>query len=151
MNTSQPRDSKDLINAYLSMYQKNQVAVNEAQTQAVNEAEVFDMVGGKDSYSSMIQWAGSNLNENEVNAFNNVTNSGNMDAIRFAVEALNSRYTNSVGSEKPLVTGKAPAPRIQGYRSNAELARDIADPRYSSDPAFRMDVEARLAKSSNLL
>ena len=30
------------------------------------------------------------------------------------------------------MTGKL-LPQAQGYRSNAELARDIADPRYSTD------------------
>ena len=144
-------DSKDLIKAYVSMYAKNQEQASQARQTAVNEAEVMDIVGGKESYASMIQWAGNNLSDTEVAAYNNVTNSGNMDAIRFAVEALSTRYKNSEGSEKPLITGKAPAPRVQGYRSNAELARDIADPRYHTDPAFRMDVEARLAKSGNLL
>ena len=50
-----------------------------------------------------------------------------------------------------MVTGRKSAPSVQGYRSNAELARDISDPRYSTDPAFRADVEARLAKSGDLL
>ena len=49
------------------------------------------------------------------------------------------------------MTGKKAAPSVQGYRSNAELARDIADPRYHSDPAFRADVESRLARSGDLL
>ena len=144
-------DSKDLIKAYVSMFQKNQTEIANKQQAAVNESEVMDIVGGKDSYASMIEWAGSNLSETEVAAYNNVTNSGNIDAIRFAVEALSTRFKNSEGSEKPLITGKAPAPKVQGYRSNAELARDIADPRYHNDPAFRQDVEARLSRSGNLL
>ena len=144
-------DSKDLIKAYVSMFQKNQTEVANKQQAAVNESEVMDIVGGKDSYASMIEWAGSNLSETEVAAYNNVTNSGNMDAIRFAVEALSTRYKNAEGSEKPLITGKSAVAKGTTYRSNAELSRDIADPRYHSDPAFRMDVEAKLARSGNLL
>nr|BAR25494.1 capsid assembly protein [uncultured Mediterranean phage uvMED]BAR25544.1 capsid assembly protein [uncultured Mediterranean phage uvMED] len=144
-------DSKDLISAYVSMFQKNQAEAANKQQVAVNESEVMDIVGGRDTYNSMVEWAGSNLSETEVAAYNNVTNSGNMDAIRFAVEALSTRYKNAEGSEKPLITGKSPAPKSKVYRSNAELARDIANPRYNSDPAFRMDVEAKLARSSNLL
>ena len=31
------------------------------------------------------------------------------------------------------------------FRSHAELSRAIADPRYASDPAYRQDVEQKLA------
>lgn len=141
-------DSKDLIEAYVTMYSKNQAAATQT---AVDTSEVMNIAGGKDNYTEMVQWAGNNLSESEIAAYNNVTNSGNMDAIRFAVEALSTRYKNSEGSEKPLITGKSAAPKSKAYRSNAELARDIANPRYHSDPAFRMDVEAKLANSSNLL
>ena len=99
----------------------------------------------------MVQWASQNLEPSEVDAFNNITNSGNYTAIKFAVEALNGRYRGDVGYEAPLVTGKAASDGIKPYRSQAELARDIADPRYGTDPAFRQDIEDRLSRSTNLL
>ena len=144
-------DSKDLIREYVKFYTQNQQQV---QAQATSEADakaIYDSVGGEEAYGEMVGWAAQNLSQDEIDSYNSVTNSGNPAAIKFAVEALANRYANSEGYEAPMVTGRKSAPSVQGYRSNAELARDISDPRYSTDPAFRADVEARLAKSGDLL
>lgn len=143
-------DSKDLIKAYLSQYKKNAQTQQVAQTQQAEAEAIINSVGGADKYQEMIAWAGQNMTPDEINAYNAATNAGAASA-RFAVEALSNRYKASEGYEAPLVRGKATSAGPQPYRSNAELARDIADPRYHADPAFRMDVEARLARSTDLL
>lgn len=140
-------DSKELIKAYVEYYSKSQ---QQAATQ-VEAKTIYDSVGGEEAYGQMVAWAGQNLSADEITAYNEVTNSGNAAAIRFAVEALNGRYKASEGYEAPLVTGSKSAPKVQGYRSHAELSRDIGDPRYATDPAFRADVEAKLSRSPNLL
>lgn len=146
-------DSKELIKAYVEFYSKNaqnyrqQVALQESQQQ-----ELMAIAGGQQGYAEMVQWASQSLDPQEVDAFNSVTSSGNVPAIRFAVEALHNRYRAAEGYEAPLVSGKAPKNTgAQPYRSHAELARDIANPKYNNDPAFRADVEARLARSTDLL
>lgn len=145
-------DSKELIQAYVSQYTKNQAAVQAQAVDAQAEAAILDSVGGQESYQQMVQWAATNLDPAEVESYNQVTNSGNVAAIKFAVEALSNRYKSAEGYEAPLVTGKkAPASNAKVFRSHAELSRAIADPRYQSDPAYRNDVEARLARSTDLL
>ena len=144
-------DTKELIQQYVQFYSQTQQT---AQAEATSEADaraIYDSVGGEQAYGELVGWAAGNLQQSEIEQFNSVTASGNTAAIKFAVEALAYRYANSEGYEAPMVTGKKSAPRVQGYRSNAELARDINDPRYATDPAFRADVEARLAKSGDLL
>ena len=106
-------------------------------------------MGGAEKYGEMIQWAAQNMSPDEISAYNAATNAG-AAAARFAVEALSNRYKAAEGYEAPLVRGKATA-SSEGFRSNAELSRAIADPRYHTDPAYRMDVEAKLARSGNLL
>jgi hypothetical protein len=145
-------DSKELIQAYVSQYTKNQAAVQAKAVDAQAEAAILDSVGGQESYQQMVQWAANNLDPAEVESYNQVTNSGNVAAIKFAVEALSNRYKSAEGYEAPLVTGKkAPASNAKVFRSHAELSRAIADPRYQNDPAYRSDVEARLARSADLL
>ena len=144
-------DSKDLIRAYFKQYQANAAAAQQQSLQESEVASLKQLAGGEEAYGEMIQWASNNLDAEEIGAFNSATQSGNAAAARFAIESLKNRYTASEGFEAPLVTGKKAAPAVQGYRSNAELARDIADPRYHSDPAFRADVEYRLARSGDLL
>lgn len=140
-------DSKELVKAYLEYNAKAKQAT--LQQSQVNE--IMDSVGGAEAYSDMIQWAGQNLDPAEVADFNAVTQTNNPIAIRFAVQALSSKYRAAEGYEAELVTGRKGAPSVKGYRSQAELARDIADPRYATDPAFRMDVEQKLARSGDLL
>ena len=140
-------NSKDLIKAYVEFYSKNQ----QQQAVQVEAKEIYDSVGGEDAYQSMVAWAASNLSPDEITAYNEVTNTGSAAAVRFAVESLSNRYKNAEGYEAPLVTGSKSAPKVQGYRSHAELVADIGDPRYERDPAFRADVEAKLARSPDLL
>ncbi len=144
-------DTKELIQQYVQFYTQTQQSAQAQQTSESDAKAIYDSVGGEQAYGELVGWAAGNLDQSEIEQFNSVTASGNTAAIKFAVEALANRYANSEGYEAPMVTGKKSAPRVQGYRSNAELARDISDPRYSTDPAFRADVEARLAKSGDLL
>jgi len=144
-------DSKELVSAYIEYYKSGQ---QRAQVQATTEsqvAEVVASVGGKEAYAEMISWAVDNLEQGEIDSYNSVTNSGNPAAIKFAVEALSNRYRNSEGFEAPLVSGRKADSGVKPYRSQAELARDIANPMYQQDPAFRADVEARLSRSKDLL
>lgn len=143
--------SKDLLDTYFK-YHATQVA-QAKQTAATNDqlSQIRESVGGDDAYASMIEWAGSALSEAETEQFNSVINSNNAAAIGYAVEALNNRYRTNEGYEAPLVTGKKASNSKKAFRSQAELARAIADPRYSSDPAYRMDVEEKLARSGDLL
>jgi len=150
-NTLSQMSSKDLLDTYFK-YHAAQVT-KAKQAAATNEqlASIRNSVGGDDAYNSMIEWAGSNLTEAETDQFNDVVNSNNAAAISFAVEALNNRFRNQEGYEAPLVTGKKASNSKRVFRSQAELGRAIADPRYSSDPAYRQDVEEKLARSGDLL
>ena len=144
-------DQKELIKQYMEFYTKtSQQAQQQALTQQ-QQNDIVQQVGGTEAYGEMVQWASQNLDPAEIQNYNEVTNSGNPAAIRYAVEALSNRYKAANGNEAPLVTGKKAANAPKGFRSNAELARAIADPRYQSDPAYRMDVEQKLARSGDLL
>ena len=140
-------DSKELIKAYLQYNQQ-------AKTNQVQQSEIDAIqqsVGGPEAYQEMLEWAASNLNETEIAEYNQVTSSGDAVAIKFAVAALANRYRNTDGYEAPLVSGKKAKSEKKTFRSHAELSRAIADPRYSTDPAFRKDVEEKLSRSTDLL
>lgn len=142
--------SEELVEAYMEWQKNNQVT----QVQPLNDndaREIVSSVGGEEAYKETLAWAADNLKPEEVAAYDNVINSGNKDAIFFAVQALNQRYKDSVGFEGQQISGRAPKSTIKGFRSNAELASAISDPRYRNDPAYRYDVEQKLAASGDLL
>ena len=116
----------------------------------VNTAEINKIqnsVGGEAEYNKLISWAGSNLSEPEVNAFDDLVGSGNAAAIQLGVDALKSKYENANGYEGRMLTGKAAETRGDVYRSQAQLVKAMSDPRYDNDPAYRQDVIAKLERS----
>lgn len=141
--------SEQLIDAYLEL-QKN-TPIQQQQLTDADATAILDSVGGEAAYNETLAWAADNLKPDEVAAFDNVVNSGNKDAIFFAVQALNQRYKDSVGFEGKRMSGKSVKSSVKGFRSQAELARAISDPKYRSDPAYRLDVEQRLAASGDLM
>jgi hypothetical protein len=142
--------SEELIEAYLELQKSNPVAQSKPLSEDAAK-EIIASVGGQEAYSDTLAWAADNLKPEEVAAYDNVISSGNKDAIFFAVQALNQRFKDSVGFEGQQVSGRAPKSTIKGFRSNAELASAISDPRYRNDPAYRFDVEQKLAASGDLI
>jgi hypothetical protein len=142
--------SEKLVEAYLNNVRNSPAATPQVLTDA-DAKSIVDSVGGTDSYNQTLAWAADNLSPTEVAAYDNVVNSGNKDAIFFAVQALNQKYKDSVGFEGQQVSGKNVRNSVKGFRSQAELAQAISDPRYRNDPAYRLDVEEKLAASGDLL
>jgi hypothetical protein len=111
------------------------------------QGEVFNVVGGKEGYTSMIQWASQNLSAEEIEAFNATVNSGNVEQAKMAVKGLHARFSTSEGNEPSLLTGSA-GDSGGVFRSTSELVEAMSNPKYKSDPAYRADIEKKLARSS---
>ncbi len=98
----------------------------------------------------MIQWAGQNLSQEETQMYDSVMSSGNASSIYFAVQALNNKFTDAVGNDGQLLTGRGSAETTAAYRSQSELVAAMNDPRYDNDPAYRDDVMRKLNNSVDL-
>lgn len=144
-------DSRTLVETWANyIAQQEQQAVQAAISQ--QEADrVMKAVGGEKEYQAMIAWASENLSPAEVSAYDNVVNNGNADAVYWAAMGLKAKYSDAVGYEGKQVSGKRPSSMEPGFRSHAELARAIRDPRYKDDPAYRRDVEDKLSRSGDLI
>ena len=79
--------------------------------------------------------------------YDNVMASGNPNAIFFAVQALSNKYSDAVGSDGQLLTGRGSNEQTTGFRSQQELVNAMSDPRYDNDPAYRQDVMRKLENS----
>ena len=116
------------------------------------EAEALKgSVGGEEQYSQLMQWANENMNDQEIDMFDSVIDSGDVNAAYFAIQALSYKYGDSVGVEGKLVQGKAPTETTRGYKSQAEVVSAMQDPRYDRDPAYRQEVMAKLERSNTKL
>ena len=123
---------------------------SEANVETLSEAQakqLMDMVGGDKAYKSMLDWAGDNFSKEEVEMYDGVMESGNPNAIFFAVQALQARYNDAVGSDGQLLTGRGAQNTDDSFKSQAELVAAMSDPRYDRDPAYRADLMRRLENS----
>ena len=109
--------------------------------------QLFEMVGGEKAYQSMINWAGQNLTKQEISMYDSVMGKGDPNAIFFAMQALNNKYTEAVGNDGQLLTGRGGNDSVAAFRSQAELVQAMSDPRYDNDPAYRQDVMRKLENS----
>ena len=145
--------SQELVEAYMQVQGQLPQASQEAEVADISTAmvnEVKNAAGGETAYNNMVQWAGENLEQSSIEAFDTIINSGSVDAIKLAVSGLKAQYENSNGYEGTMLTGKAPTNTKDVYRSQAELVAAMSDRRYDNDPAYRQDVIARLERSDNL-
>jgi hypothetical protein len=142
-------DSKELLQSYLKLQAEN---VPEAPITDEQAVALVKSVGGQETYNKALEWAAENLSPEDQATYDKVIASRNPGATKFAVEALLARYKAAEGFDGEPVSGtKAKNQGVKPYRSNAELRRDLGNPRYQEDPAFRLDVETRLAASGELL
>ena len=142
-------DAKDLVQTYMEMQAVNDAAPTEVPDLSDREVmEIQSMAGGSDEYAQMTSWAGENLPPEDVQAFDSLIATGQMGAIRLAVAGLRSLYSEKVGYEGRMLSGKAATESVDAFRSQAEVVRAMQDPRYENDPAYRSDVFNKLDRSN---
>lgn len=150
----EPRDevqsTEDESESTTSAEEEETSSESEADVETLSEAqaqELMDQVGGEKAYKSMLDWAGDNFSQEEIEMYDGVMESGNPNAIFFAVQALQARYNDAVGSDGQLLTGRGAQNTDDSFKSQAELVAAMSDPRYDRDPAYRADLMRRLENS----
>jgi hypothetical protein len=129
---------------------ENQEEQKESTKEVLSEKQadqLFEMVGGKQAYKSMIGWASESISKEEIKMYDSVMAEGNPNSIFFAVQSLYSKYTDAVGKEGQMLTGKGSNQKNASFRSQAELVEAMSDPRYDKDPAYRSDIMRKLENS----
>ena len=119
------------------------IAGQEALTQTTI-TKMYDIAGGEQTYNDMIGWAQDSLSESEIDAFNSsLINEGTSE---FAINGLFARYSAERGPN--LLRGSESTTRTGGFASKAEMMSEMSNPQYQRDPAFRADVQRRVALSN---
>ena len=130
--------SKPMVDAYI----QGQVAMQQQYTQTV-----YNEVGGQEAYQAMTEWASTNLTPEEVAVYDKAVNSGDTTTTMSAVKGLQARYQMENGTQPNLRQGKTSGSGVAAYASLEEMKADMRNPRYANDPAFRQQVQNKLAVS----
>jgi hypothetical protein len=131
--------NKDLVDGYI----EGQEAIANTEVQ-----QVHNLVGGEENYSKVIEFAKTNLNEAEQNAFNQTLDTGSIEQVKFAVQAIASRA--GVTSEQPqsMINGDSIETASDTFESTAQIMEAMSDKKYQTDPAYRKKVEEKIARST---
>jgi len=138
--------NRDMVDAYLSGLQYK--ATQDTALSVKEVASIKESLGGEAEYNKMIQWAGENLQPDEVEGFNQIINSQPMAAVKMAVTGLHARYSAVEGREPKLIGGRASKGNSDKFESTAQLVEAMSDPRYSKDPAYQRKIQEKLGRSS---
>jgi len=128
---------EQLIDMFVSSYAKGMQAEQQA---------IIQEAGGQESWNQISAFV-ETLPEAEQNAF---YDSLGTQYRKYALADIQERMKQSapLGREKPMINGDSTSSGVAGYRSKAEMKKDMADPRYQSDPTFRQQVMNRMAAAT---
>ena len=148
LNKFSELSSQELVNAYME-YQKTNPVSNQQEVDVTTSEinKIQNSVGGESEYNKIVTWAGENLSQDKIKAFDDLVGTGNAAAIQLGVDALKSAYESANGYEGRMLTGKAAETKGDVFKSQAQLVAAMSDPRYDNDPAYRADVVEKLNRS----
>lgn len=109
--------------------------------------QMMSYVGGQETYNEMSTWMASNLPKDENDAFvESLASAQNMGTVEVLMKGMFARYQASPQGNTQQLTGRPESgSTTQAYRSQEEMLTAQADRRYGVDPAYRADVDARIA------
>lgn len=112
---------------------------------------IMSEVGGPDGYAELTAWAADNLDQSEIDYYNSVIDGNDFDAIKMLVRSVSARRDASEGVEPSRnLSGGLSGGAGGVYESVSQLMSDMQSKQYETDPAFRAQVESKLARSNIL-
>jgi hypothetical protein len=130
---------QEMVEAYIAGQQS--LATNAINTLA-------EVAGGKDQLAQTLQWAGENLSDAEIDAYNSAMQQGNVAITQTLLRGIVAAYRADVGEAPSNIAGESSRPAgVKPFASDAEMNLAMQDPRYSTDPTYRDSVIARIAAS----
>ena len=99
-------DPNDIAKMYLEYRSKAEADKPQGGMTEEYANSLKSSVGGEEQYNEMLGWAGQNLTDKEIEAYDSVMENGDPSAAYWAVQALSLRYKDANGVEGNLVQGK---------------------------------------------
>lgn len=116
--------------------------------QAVNR--MAEVAGGRENLGTVLDWAGQNLPDEQVQSYNRALEDGRMGDAELAMRGIVQQYVEARGVEGEFVSGggtEGGSGGVEPFKSSDEVTEAMSDDRYNSDPAYRRQVQERLAES----
>ena len=136
---------RELVDSYIA---------GQESLQQSGEASLLESVGGREAYDKISDWAADSLSEKQLGAYNQALETGNDEQASLAIDWLKGKYENANGVSPTLTQGKTAGSGVSSFESRAQVMAAMSErdatgrKRYEVDPAYRSEVERRLAISN---
>ena len=130
---------KSVIDAYIAGLD----ALADRYTQAVH-----NFAGGAEAYGQLVDFLKTQP-QSTIDGFNAAIATGSLAQIQLAVQGVKAQMTAKYGTANASVmAGAQGAGKAAGYQTTDEMTKDMADPRYQTDPAFTQEVFRKIQNST---
>lgn len=138
--------SRNLVDSYIEGQQA---------LQASGEAELLSEIGGREAYEQISEWASEALSENQLDAYNKALETGTDEQASLALDWIKTKYEEANGvSPSSFIQGGTKGSGESAFESRAQVLAAMSEKdargkkRYEVDPAYRKEIERRLAIST---
>ena len=144
--------TRQVVENYVSKAQQGEAVAATGLTDA-DAAGLKAMVGGDDAFQELSGWAAKNLEAKELADYNAVVDSGNRQAIEWALKAIQARRAAPDAVVEPKLYGGGEAPAVSRFESQQQVLdamnkrNDRGQRIYDVDEAYRQKVKDLLARS----
>jgi hypothetical protein len=123
--------------------------VNGLKAQSAQLRQEFaKLAGSEEALTSVLEWSATNGDPATVKTYNDAVDKGDLVVAKLALQALGASYNDAVGTDPALLNGDVSTDSgVQPYASSAQVVEAMKNPKYANDPAYRAEVERRLAKT----
>ena len=145
--------SRQMVENYVSAAQQGG-GYEGAEITAADQAAIKDAFGGEQGFSELSAWAAKNLPQGELDSYNAVVDSGNRDAIVWALKAIQGRRSAPDAVVEPKLLGGTASRQSQVFESEQQVLdamnkkNDRGQRLYDVDEAYRNKVMGLLAQSN---
>lgn len=143
--------SRAVVENYVSKAQG--AGASEGLTES-DAQQILDQVGGQEQFDQLSGWAKANMSQEELASYNAVVDSGNKEAISWALRAMQARQKAPEAVVEPqLYGGGAPSDTTVRFESQQQVLdamnkrNDRGQRLYDIDEAYRNKVQMILAVS----
>ena len=145
---------RQLVEAYVTKTQAPPAAAADSPVLSEQDAaQLKAMVGGDDGFQQLSAWAHQNLDPAELADYNAVVDSGNKQAISWALKAIQAKASGPAAPSEPkLISGGRP-PAVEKFESKQQVLdamskrNEKGQKLYEVDDAYRQKVRELLARS----
>jgi len=129
---------------FVDIYIEGVIAKNKAQATKLLDSINTTMT----DYEQAVGWARDNWTEEQKLSFNDALASTNDAGSKYIIQGLMTEYNSKkVNTNAPIHTNTPTTTKSESYELKTDYFKDIQDPRYKKDAAYRAKIEAKMSKT----